>query len=866
MSMKRLLLLLSVFSLIVSCSKVIPDEPVLGAGEEGASTSIDHSVLQGESVVRFSDDMISLIEDDLNQGKIVTKSMGLNQALDELGISSIERLFPDAGEFEPRSRREGLHRWYIVKYKEDVAATRASAELEGVQGVEYVENRRRVVSGAFNDPSFGRQWGYNNPSGRDINVLPVWSGYTTGDPKVIVSVVDEGVDVNHEDLAANCGTRHYNSFNGTSDVVAGSHGTHVAGTIAAVNNNGIGVSGIAGGDAAGGRKGVTIMSCEILREVVQGGKKETLNGNVPASIKWAADHGALISQNSWAYSYDMDGDGKLNSSELAKALAGKVNTSDRVAIDYFIKYAGCDNNGNQLPDSPMKGGLVVFAAGNENIANGVPANYEPVVAVAAIESSGAKAWYSNYGDFIDIAAPGSSIYSTLPNGRYGEMAGTSMACPHVSGVAALLISYFGGKGFTVDQLKERLLNSKNTSAVPSNIAGLLDALAAFNYGGDYVPDKVESIIASVRSNESSLSWAVSGDPEGHPAYAYAVIYGKDKGAVENASPSTTSGVTTVIVKPNRAVGETFSMTLKDLEFSTVYYLKLVGRSYAGTYGESSPVVTFETKQNNPPVISLDSDDNLTFKPFETKIIKVSFSDPDRHSFKYDYKAGSNADVFTALTDSTAVVTITASQVDAGSYVAEISAADKYGAKAVRKLSYTVRENTPPRRLKDIEDIFVTSLGSEFVLDMREVFDDSDGETLQYEVTSDNPSVAHFAPNVDQMIITVLRYGATTVTIKAYDARKAFAEASFRVLAREASVEYLAYPNPVKDVLRLATGKDLEDVYVRIVSQSGAVVVEETVKASAFEPAVIDMKGLAPGRYVATFKFGSKEYKKTIVKI
>lgn len=129
------------------------------------------------------------------------------------------------------------------------------------------------------------------------------------------------------------------------------------------------------------------MSCEILRDVVTNGKAETLNGSVPTAIKWAADHGAVICQNSWAYSYDMNGDGKLNSSELAKALAGKVNTSDRVAIDYFIKYAGCDNNGNQLPDSPMKGGLVVFAAGNENIKNGVPANYEPVVAVAAIEAA-----------------------------------------------------------------------------------------------------------------------------------------------------------------------------------------------------------------------------------------------------------------------------------------------------------------------------------------------------------------------------------------------------------------------------------------------------------------------------------------------
>lgn len=863
--MKRLLLPLLALCLVASCEKESID--VTGSSEnkeEEKVDGVDHSVVQGESIVRFSDEMISLIEDDLNQGKVATRSMGLNQALDELGISSITRLFPDAGEYEIRSRREGMHKWYIVKYNEDVAQTRAAAELGSVPGVEYVEERRKVETDGFNDPDYSRQWGYYNSSkpGYDINVVPVWGGYTTGSPNVVVAVIDEGVDVSHPDLAANCYSKHYNSFSGSGTVVAGEHGTHVAGTIAAVNNNGVGVSGVAGGDAAKGVRGVSIMSCEILRATRTG----TSNGNTPNAIKWAADNGAVICQNSWGYSYDYDGDGKYNSAELNAALKGTIMSSDKAAIDYFIKYAGCDNYGNQLADSPMKGGLVVFAAGNENIQNGVPANYEPIVAVAAIDANGSKASYSNYGSFVDIAAPGSSVYSTLPNNKYGSMSGTSMACPHVSGVAALLVSYFGGPGFTCDQLKERLLNSKNTSKVPSNIAGLVDALAAFNYGGDYVPEKVTDVDMGVRSNTLSLSWKVTGDDEKHPAYAYAVMYGKDRSAVESASPSaaTLTGVSREIVTPNLGLGETFSMSLKDLDFNSTYYVKVVGRSYAGTYGESSPVMTIVTKENNPPVIEF-AEEELVLKPFGEKDIEISFSEPDGHEFTYSYKQGSDADVFGGLTDSTALVKITASRADAGTYTAEITAVDKYGATTVKKLTYTVLENNPPQMVKKVEDMFFTKLGSEFTLDMPEYFEDPDGESLKFETSMSNSSVAYLTTSADKMIGTILRYGATTVTIKALDAKKASAEVTFNILAREPSVEYVAYPNPVKDVLRLATGKDLEKVDIKLVSQSGAVVFDESMDASAFEPAVIDMSGMAPGRYQATFRFGGKEYKENIVK-
>ncbi len=863
--MKKIVMAVLALAAFYSCAK---EEQGQAQREDTAEeVAVDHSVVQGEAVVRFSDEMLSLIESDLGQGKVVTRSMGLNQALDEIGISSIRRLFPEAGEFEPRTRREGLHRWYVVTFRTDVPQTRAAAQLGGVSGIECVESRPVIVNADFNDPKLSSQWGFAGGNGSDINVSPVWSGYTTGDPGVVVAVVDQGVDITHEDLAANCGTKHHSFISGTGSVVAGDHGTHVAGTIAAVNNNGIGVCGVAGGNAAAGQKGVTVMSCEILRDIVEGGETKTLNGSSSEAIKWAADNGAVICQNSWGYSFDKDGDGKLNDEEKKAALAAKISSSDKAAVDYFIKYAGCDNEGNQLPDSPMKGGLVVFAAGNDNLTNGAPANYEPVIAVGAIDSDGSKAYYSNYGDFVDIAAPGSSIYSTKAGGQYGSSSGTSMACPHVSGVAALVVSYFGGPGFSCDELKERLLGSKKTAGFPTSIGGLVDAMGAMTFGSEYIPSKVTDLKVTSVSNAFTASWTVTGDGEGHPAYGYAVLYGKDQDAVAAADPldGTKDGVTVSYFVPNLAVGESCSVGFEDLEFSTTYYVKVVGYTYGRTFGEPSEVVSFVSGANNPPVIEMNLDGALTLKSHESKVVDINVFDPDGHSFTVAYTAGSEADVFSGLAEGKGTVTITGSEAEAGSYTAELVVTDSYGASSSVKIDYTLLENTPPRKLKDMEDRFFTTVGEEFTLNTADYFEDPDGETLNYSISVDNAQVAHVTRNVDKIIGTILQYGAASVTVTAYDARKAEVSTSFRILARAASVEYVAYPNPVKDVLNLATGRDLEEVEVKISSQTGTVVFEGVVKASAFEPARIDLSECAPGRYSASFTFGSKEHKQTIVK-
>jgi len=268
---------------------------------------------------------------------------------------------------------------------------------------------------------------------------------------VVVAVIDGGINYNHEDLK---GIYHssYNFVRNSSQIIPDNHGTAVAGIIAANCNNGKGVSGIA--------DGVKVMGCQVFDKDAKG---QTRMGNTALAIKWACDNGAVICNNSWEYTFGSE----------EKAAKGSLRAADKAAIDYFVKYAGLDENGKQ--EGPMAGGVVFFSAGNSGYNYSWPSAYENVIAVGSYAEGGNRASISNYGDWVNLSTYVSYVSTT--NNGYGVFTGTSASCAGASGLAALAVSRFGGKGFTADRLRSIMLKSSKPVA-GKGIGSKVDALAA----------------------------------------------------------------------------------------------------------------------------------------------------------------------------------------------------------------------------------------------------------------------------------------------------------------------------------------------------------------------------------------------------
>ncbi len=443
---------------------------------------------------------------DAIEGMLMVKSNSegmLNlEGVPSLNITSVKPVFPVTEANREKMKSLGLDKWYVVDFDKGTSLSLAAKSVSECSNVEAIQFNKRlelsesttivpaseysvpvVKDVAFDDPMLMYQWHYDNVGntaiaptvrqGADINVKDAW-GLTGGDPSVIVAVVDRGVQHNHPDLAANMWTNEAelngipgfdDDGNGYVDDIYGynfiadgpitwdkegdNHGTHVAGTVAAVNNNGIGVCGVAGGTGNG--DGARIMSCQIF-DGNTGGDVLTM----ARAVVYAADMGAAILQGSFGFQsgfYTNDDDFELGCN------------LEVFSLEYFMTYGGGD---------VLNGGLAIFASGNEGSPMaGYPGAYTECICVGAIGPDYLPASYTNYGPGTNIMAPGGDysiasnvaamVLSTMPGGEYGYQEGTSMACPHVSGVAALGLSYAKklGKKYNRSQFTTLLLSSVN---------------------------------------------------------------------------------------------------------------------------------------------------------------------------------------------------------------------------------------------------------------------------------------------------------------------------------------------------------------------------------------------------------------------
>lgn len=869
--MKVRYILVALLALTACVREQLTTEP---ADEQESSVTADAAYQAGLSYVLFSDEMIDLVEGDLASGGITTKSEGLNEALEELGVTSIQRLFPDAGEYEPRARRFGLHKWYKVTYDESVSLTKAGESLSGVEGVEEVERVQKIKPLTFNDPYFSYQWHYGTAEDSyGINLQKVWDEYTVGSDDVIVAVIDGGIQSNHEDLKGTCLSEDEGacSFVDGYELTPMGHGTHVAGTIGCLNNNNRGLCGIAGGDYKSGIDGVRLLSCMIF---VEDGN-DTYSGDAASAITWAADHGAVVCNNSWGYDADYNGDGTISQAEADTYRASTIPSSVQTAIDYFIQYAGCDNDGNQLEDSPMKGGLVVFAAGNDELDWGNPAYYEPVLAVGATDEDGNQAYFSNYGDWVDLAAPGYYVYSTYTGNQYAGMAGTSMACPHVSGVAALVLAYRGREGYTPDMLKEALIYGANYDILDSSteIGPLLDAYGAITWEdiSSLVPPEISSYSVSATGNVLTFQWEVEADSDGNMADKYLALATTDESLLSGIDlDEIPSGVTTVSLdRSDETAGTTLSIDITDLEFSTRYYVSMASYMRNGIYSALSEVTAISTTENNPPEFTFPDGDSYSVHAHETLTVSFTVVDPEGYdglSVEISSDTG-GAVTLSEDSDGQYSLSIYGQGADAGTYYLTLLAEDIYGGVSSYTISYELLPNHAPTLANEFSNVLFTSLKDELTISsLGDYFSDEDGESLSYTLSESTSGIISYTLISPTLYLEAKSYGSVTVTVTATDALGESVSASFVVLVRSGSATVDAYPNPVKTTLYVRTGEEALSTDVKLVSETGQKVYSATATTSAFSPHAIDVSSFAAGKYILTVVYGGATYELSIVKI
>jgi len=601
-------------------------------------------------------------------GVIDAGTAPLSKAAKQIKAVKIRPMLPYNAKFAAERAKYGLDRWYVVEFDESVDTETARKIFAGAAGVEkseaivpmqlkegtgsFVSTTRPPMKATeadymFNDPQLPAQWHYQNfgtlpgsVAGADVNLFEAWK-VTTGSPKVLVAIIDGGVDYLHEDLAQNMYVNEaeangtpgvdddnngyvddiygYNFCTMSGEIYPHTHGTHVAGTVAAVNNNGIGVSGVAGGNGSKD-SGVRMISCQVFDS-----RSGTAEGDFAQAIVYAAEMGATIAQCSWGW-----------------GSPGYCEQAVIDAIDYFTESAHSE---------VMRGGLCIFATGNNGeTGDYYPGCYDKVLSVAAMTNDLLPASYSNYGEWVDIIAPGglldfgeiNGVLSTLPNNSYGYNEGTSMATPHVSGIAALILSKYGSPTFVNESLRTQLISSVNdfygygnNSRFEGNYgSGYIDAAKALVMGDGSAPAAVADFEISAAQDYMVLDWIIPASSEG--AVHHHIIYYSTEPFTAESDLSKLSAA--VVDTKFFNSGDSYSYEIKGLKPMTSYYVAITAVNRWGKASELSVVKTITT--NAGPEMTVDAKSLSMSSTKEAPVATTSFNIGNNADGLLRWEAGS----------------------------------------------------------------------------------------------------------------------------------------------------------------------------------------------------------------------------------
>ncbi|WP_081965358.1 S8 family serine peptidase [Porphyromonas sp. COT-108 OH2963] len=832
-----------------------------------------------------------------NKDGLRTGSSSLDLFLSSIGAKSMTPVFPgNGGAYEKYRRAAGLHLWYDIQFdKEKTTVLRAGRSAEDLKDVfSYTEPIYKPIkpesvpiraNNSFAlrsenpkaDPRLPYQWHHSNVQqlplyvkGIDINSLAAWE-IETGKPNVIIAVLDGGVEVTHEDLQENIWvnppeTREYgddvNGYNfvlNNGNIEPDDHGTHVAGIISARRMNGIGVAGVAGGDVSS--KGVKIMSCQVFSD--QGNNPAA----APRAFVYAAEHGAVVAQCSWGMG------GSSGPDELPR--------SYKVAIDYFIDMAGIDpKTGEQASGSPMKGGVVVFAAGNNAKEIWyIPGSYSRVVAVSSIGPAGKRAVYSNSGVWVDIAAPGGDydygnpdalILSTVTDNQYGYMQGTSQAAPLVSGVAGLVLSKFGGKGFTNEDLKKRLLSSLrpfdlysfNPNFVGKLGIGIIDAAKALSIDENKKPEMVENVNVERGPNYLDLTWRAVADEDDETAILYYLCCLKDK---ELNEKNILKAKRIEICQPQLKSGDVVKYRLSSLEQDSEYSMAIISMD---RWGHQSKPYFFHstTLKTIPPKLSRSSNKDILLVGSDPACLDVAVEDSDGYDWKYKIEGETKG--VEAERKGNLIKFRFHRVLPVGRYNIKLIVFNDFS-RSVLDIPFTVAVNKAPNVVEKISSkIIPITKASSFELQLMKYFSDFEGEDLSFEAHSYNPTIAIPVINGDKLSIKAEKKGLVHMEVTAKDPHGAVARIPFDLQLVEDDIVYLVYPIPAQKELNVRLSDDIYSAKVEVYSQNGQRMLLQHVSIENEEGRLIPLQigHLSAGTYFLIVEGNGKRVKRPFIKI